>query len=126
MKLSRLFLLLLIFGVMTPNLQAQVTFDETVDGELSDDNLAPTDLLVFEIGLNTVAGTVVDATGANPNVDIFTFEVAAGTQFDGLFVNVFDSTDDLAFLGLDDSDTFPFDIAGVKNRNRIHWSPSSR
>lgn len=59
--------------------------------------------------MNNVAGTIVDATGANPNVDAFTFEVAEGTLLDGIFLN--ESTVNVAFLGINDSNTFPFDAA---------------
>ena len=97
------------------HLSAQVVYDEAVDGELSGDNTNPTDLLIFDVGVNTVAGTVVDATGATPNVDVFTFDIAAGTQLDGIFLNVFDSGDDLAFFGIDDSNSFPFNAGELGN-----------
>ena len=111
----RVLLCLGIFAFASVPAYAQVNHDETVDGELSGDNLAPFDLGVFGVGLNNVAGTIVDARGANPNVDVFTFDIAAGTQLDGIFLNQFDSTDNVAFLGIDDSNTFPFNTAELDN-----------
>ena len=93
------------------NLDAQVNFSESITTELSGDNLSPTDLAIFGVGSNTVAGTVVDALGASPNVDVFTFDVAAGTQLDGISLNSFGSTDDLAFVGINDSASFPFNAS---------------
>ncbi len=117
MKFTRLFLLILLCGVMTPSLmQAQtVNFDESVDGELSGDNTMPTIFGPLGIGSNTVTGTVVDALGASPNVDVFTFQVAAGEQLDSVFLDVFNSDDDLAFIGLDDTTSFPFDAPALGN-----------
>ena len=99
----------------TTELSAQVIYDELVDGELSGDNLNPTDLLVFDVGFNTVAGTVVDARGANPNVDVFTFDILEGTTLDGIFLNSFNSTDNVAFFGIDDTDSFPFNTDQLDN-----------
>ena len=117
MKLFRLLLLVLISCVMTSGFaQGQVVvFDEANDGELSGDNTSPTQLAIFDVGFNTVAGTVVDALGANPNVDVFTFEVASGTQLDGIFLNSFNSTDNVAFIGLNDSTSFPFNATDLSN-----------
>ena len=98
------------------NLSAQVVnYVEANDGELSGDNLNPTDLSIFGIGTNTVAGTVVDALGTTPNVDVFTFDVAAGTELNGIFLNSFTSTDNVAFIGLNDTNTFPFDAPALSN-----------
>lgn len=105
------FLVALAFAPLQAN--AQVSFDEIVSGELSGDNAAPTDLGIFSVGTNSVAGLIVDATGANPNVDVFTFEIAAGTQLDGIVLSEFGSDDDLAFLGFNDSNTFPFDSTAL-------------
>ncbi len=99
----------------TTELSAQVIYDELVDGELSGDNLNPTDLLVFDVGFNTVAGTVVDALGNDPNVDVFTFDILEGTSLDGIFLNSFNSTDNVAFIGIDDTDSFPFNASQLSN-----------
>ena len=107
-----LFHLMLCFCAVcfcSADLQAQtVNFSEPVDGELSGNNLSPTDLLIFGVGNNTVGGTVDNATGATPNVDVFTFDIAAGTQLDTFSLNIFNSADNLAFVGIDDSNAFPF------------------
>ncbi len=111
---SRIFLLAVVCFCFSTDrfesqLSAQVIYDETVDGELSGDNLNPTDLNVFGIGTSMISGTVVDARGANPNVDVFTFDVLSGTQLTAIVLDEFVSDDDVAFVGLNDSNTFPFD-----------------
>ena len=101
-------------GFCSSSLYGQVVSHiESADGELSGSNLSPTDLAIFGVGTSTVSGTVVDALGASPNVDVFTFDVAAGTQLDGIFLNSFGSTDDLAFIGINDSASFPFDAPAL-------------
>ena len=46
---------------------------------------------------------------------MFTFQIAAGEQLDSVFLDVFNSDDDLAFIGLDDSTSFPFDAPALDN-----------
>jgi len=110
-----LFPLMLCFCAVcfcSADLEAQtINFSEPVDGELSGSNANPTDLLVFGVGNNTVGGTVVNAGGALENVDVFTFDIAAGTQLDTISLNIFNSADNLAFVGIDDSNAFPFNSA---------------
>lgn len=98
-------LFLATFVVSGPCLAA-VVHDETVDGELSNDNLAPTSL-TFTIGENTVIGTIEDAFGL-ANTDVFTFVVPERAVWTSLVVDDYQSTDNLAFLAIDDTDTFPY------------------
>lgn len=105
----------LLAGIATSSASAQVTFSEVTGGELSGNNLSPTDLGVFSPGTNSVSGLVVDALGANPNVDVFTFEIAADNQLDSIVLNNFISTDNVAFLGFNDSSSFPFDATALSS-----------
>ena len=95
---------------------AIVTYSEPTDGELSNDNLDPTDLGAFNIGTSTVSGTVVDARAAvDPNVDVFTFQIAAGNFLSPITLTNFVSGDNVGFLGFNNGATFPFDTAGLDN-----------
>ena len=102
-----------------PLLATTINHVESVDGELSGNNLAPTVLGTFGVGTSSVSGTIVDAlavTGAtNVNVDVFTFEVAAGSLLSGISVSNFVSIDNVAFLALNDSASFPFDATALGN-----------
>ncbi|MEO1530194.1 MAG: PEP-CTERM sorting domain-containing protein [Planctomycetota bacterium] len=86
---------------------AAVVHDESIDGELSNDNLNPT-ALNFTVGDNTVIGTIEDAFGL-ANTDVFTFVVPTGSVWTSLVVDNYQSTDNLAFLAIDDTDSFPYD-----------------
>lgn len=105
----------LIAIALTGPLLATVTFNESSDGELSGDNLNPTALGTFGVGTSTVSGTIVDALGANPNVDVFTFNVATGSLLSGISVSNFVSTDNVAFLALDNGSSFAFDAVALGN-----------
>jgi hypothetical protein len=73
--------LLLTFG---SSLNAQVVIhDETVSGDLSNNNLAPT-ALNFGVGLNVVSGQM-GRPGTGPiDRDIFSFTVLPGTALNGI------------------------------------------
>ena len=83
---------------------ADVVWDEAVDGELSDDYLAPTQL-DFTQGLNTVIFTT-DREGDDR--DIFTFEVGDGLQLTGIILDLFDTNgsdpNNLGFIALSTGD----------------------
>ena len=83
----------------------------TFDQDFSGDNTNPTQLGVFAIGTTTVSGSVVDATGSAPDVDVFSFNIAADTVLTGIDVTSFASTDDLGFVAIDEGIGFPFNAA---------------
>ena len=99
----------------TSPLFAVITFSEDIDGELSGDNLNPTALGILGVGTSSISGTVVDALGANPNVDVFTFNIAEDTVLSGITVANFTSTDNVAFLGFAEGTDFPFDATELGN-----------
>ena len=92
----------------TSPLFAVITFSEDIDGELSGDNQNPTSLGTFGVGTSSVSGTIVDALGTSPNVDVFTFNIAQDTLLSGITVANFTSTDNVAFLGFAEGTSFPF------------------
>ena len=83
---------------------ADVVWDEAVNGELSDDYLAPTQL-DFTQGLNTVIFTT-DREGDDR--DIFTFEVGDGLELTGIILDLFDTNgsdpNNLGFIALSTGD----------------------
>jgi len=85
----------------------QVVYDEAVHGPLSTNNLNPTDLGVLRVGVHTVSGTVVDAIAAG-DVDVFTFEIAAGTALTGLFATAYQGSDPVLFMAIAAGPSFPF------------------
>lgn len=56
----------------------EVVHDESIDGDLSDDGFATTDLGVLGLGSSLVIGSVTATPEEDP--DYFTFEIAAGQQ----------------------------------------------
>ena len=68
---------------------AQTVYDEAIDGDLSDDNLAPTALL-FNVGQNDVIAT---STNSPLDRDFWWFTVGAGQQLDSIELIDYQSTD---------------------------------
>lgn len=107
-----MFIRLLVFTIgfiafgFASSANAAIVHDEAVDGDLSTDNTSPTSLN-FSIGPNTVIGNVDDAQGSG-NVDVFTFNVPNGAQWTSMTLDTYVSSDNVAFLGIDDTDSFPY------------------
>jgi Dockerin type I domain/GEVED domain/Bacterial Ig domain len=101
---------------------SQVVHDEGPSGTtnpLSTDNDNPTDLGSLAHGSNIVRGHI-NAAKTVGDVDVFTFAVPAGFQLDGLFVLEYqyvtppsNPNERNAFLGIDDTDSFPYDTNGL-------------
>jgi len=77
------------------NAQAGIIWDETVNGQLSRNNLAPTDFGTLAVGTSTVSGTILQA-----NVDVFKFNVPTGTRLDQIILVRYVSGDNLAFIAV--------------------------
>ena len=73
---------------------AVTIWDEGLNGDLSGDQAAPTDLTVG-LGTNSITGT-----SQNLDRDFFTITVPDGARFTQLLLTSFDSTDDLAFFAI--------------------------
>ncbi len=82
---SLMLTVLMLFGGTSA--VAQLSYNESNDGELSDD-LSNPDLLVFGVGLNTVAGNVGSASGTGAtngtDADFFSFSLAPGLSVDSI------------------------------------------
>ena len=86
--IASLILTFAMFFVGAPAV-AQLSYNETTDGELSDD-LSNPDELVFGIGVNTIAGNVGSTNGTGSTVgtdaDFFTFSLAPGQSVDSISI----------------------------------------
>ncbi len=74
---------------------AGITYDESIDGDLSSDPNAPT-ALAFELGANTVSGTVTLSNQPGGDRDYITFTVGAGQRLSALILRAY-APDDLGF-----------------------------
>ncbi len=74
---------------------AGITYDESVDGDLSTDPNAPT-ALAFTLGSNTVSGTVTLSNQPSGDRDFITFTVGAGERLSALNLVAY-SPDDAGF-----------------------------
>ncbi len=87
-------------------------YDETVEGDLSNDRFAPTSLSL-DLGLNTVSMDVIDSNNSIGDLDYFTFSIGAGQSIDS--ITILDSSnpaggfDSAAFVGLAFDSFFDFD-----------------
>jgi hypothetical protein len=89
---------------IAPASLAQVAWDEAIDGDLSDNELAPTDLAQFSEGSNIVSGSSVP----DPDLDrdFFTFEIPAGLELDRIVLLQYDTTQTQSFIALENEAFF--------------------
>lgn len=89
---------------------AGVVYDEDSAGDLSDDHLAPSNLGLFT-DLNTIAGSTQFANSGE--VDVFRFNIGAGQRLDSIILREYVSSDNVAFIAINDDVTFPYDTFGL-------------
>ena len=90
-------------------------YDETVDGDLSDDRLNPT-ALAIATGVNSFAmGT------QSGDLDYFTFTVPTGWNLSSIFHQTYSSDDFVAFIGLQSGTTFTEAPSTVNPANLLGW-----
>lgn len=87
LRLPVLAWLFLAATIFVNPVSGQVVFDESVDGELSNDRLNPTEISL-SLGTNVIAGEIGEngQSGATDgsDADFFTFELAAGLEVDSI------------------------------------------
>jgi hypothetical protein len=89
-----------------------VIWDESVNGNLSNNRMAPTSL-TFKPGINTVAGSLTGGFGDGKYYDYFKVAVPAGFALTGFTVNSVTSLNSGAMLmGIAGGNTFPSDQNG--------------
>jgi len=98
MKYSKT-LITILTALSLGNLQAATIFDESDDGQLSSDGLAPTSLGILALGQNDILGQI-----GGGERDHFTFTIATGQILDS--ITLVSGTGANHFFGLDDQNTF--------------------
>jgi hypothetical protein len=98
--MNRFVLLASLIFTLAPAAYGATAWDESVNGDLSNNYLAPTPLS-FVLGSNHVIGT----TGRSPSTnlidyDIFTFTVSPGSVLSGVVVTSVNITSAFSFFGL--------------------------
>src|SRR5262245_4240046 len=91
-------------------------WNETTDGDLSSNRLAPSSLDLTP-GSNTVTGTT-----AAGDLDYLTINVPAGYALSGIDLLAFSSTDDLAFIGIQAGSTFTQPPTGTDVTQLLGWT----
>ncbi|MEM9084062.1 MAG: hypothetical protein AAGB34_10745 [Planctomycetota bacterium] len=97
----------------------QFGWDESGQGDLSNNRLEPSAFTLETNGSTTLRGMVGDG-----DIDYFTFEVAEGSEWTSLVVNAFSGGDQLAFFGLQSGPVFtePNDITAINIGNLLGYT----
>jgi len=84
MPVSRFLALLAALALPLGSAQA-LTWDETINGDLSDSGVSPTLLGTLSSGVNSIKGTMGSLNGTGPmDADIWNFSVASGYALTGI------------------------------------------
>jgi hypothetical protein len=100
----------------SPTAWGAVVHDEASMGDLSDDNINPTNLGFFAPGAggSLRANSVLGRT-ENGAPDIFTFEIAAGNQLQSLTLANYELGDSAMFVAIAAGDYFPNDYNEIND-----------
>lgn len=99
------------FLLAPSNASAAFAYIESVNGDLSGNNLAPTQLGNATAGSNTVTGS-----SGSVEADIFTFVVPTGFRLDTIVLTSFSSSSANMFLSIDSGATYEFSIEEINNQ----------
>ncbi len=94
--------------------EAGFAYVETINGDLSGDNLLPTPLGDAMLGGNTVSGTV-----GGLEADIFSFVVPTGFRLHSIVLTSFSSSSNNMFLSLDSGPTYEFSSDEINDPNML-------
>jgi len=86
-----------------------LTYDEGVDGDLSDAGGSPTVIGTLDVGSNLLA-----ATSGDEDYDHVGFSIAAGTQLDSIVLTTYDDNSQ-SFTGLHGGTTWTTGVGGAVN-----------
>ena len=84
-----------------------VLWDESLQGDFSNDNLNPTHL-VLSTGANTIIGTTGTDDEGVTDLDYIRVDLPAGRKLTGLILQQYISNDPLAFIGMEKGPVFTF------------------
>ena len=118
MKKPFKFLFLAILGLLLFSTVALAgsDYDESVDGDLSGDRLAPTILPMSE-GSNKVTATSVAG-----DLEYFTVEIPPGFQLDALLSRTYVSADDRSFIAMQEGSSFTEPPSGTNVANLLGYT----
>jgi len=91
----------LLLAVSTGVASGGLLFDESVDGDISNNRLSPTVFGILEPGANSLR-----ASTQSGDLEYVTFTVPAGASLTALRLTEFTSADDVAFLAIQAGTTF--------------------
>lgn len=95
---------------------AGITYTESIDGDLSDDRLDPTDLN-FSLGVNSITATSVQGDREYVHVVI-----PLGLDLSAVTLISYTGVDDTAFIGVQAGSVFTEPASGTNVANLLGWS----
>ncbi len=110
-----------VFEIVITSNVPQADYDEDIDGDLSGDRLAPTDLGALGVGTYTLRGTTEFG-----DLDYWRISIPAGAQLTQLVVTDYIGEDATAFNGVQAGTTFTEDPATANVANilgYVHFGP---
>jgi hypothetical protein len=96
-----------VAAIIVPVLGQPFSYNEFVDGDLSNDLLNPTDLGPAGLGVNSVRLSVFESTTPGGDFDVFTFEIQGGQEMAGLLLLDYLGSDEIAYLAIAAGPVFP-------------------
>ena len=99
---------LLLAGLVVTSAHAGVVYNEPVNGDVSDNRLAPT-AIALALGNNSFFG-VISGIRLDDTIDrdYFTITIPAGQRLESITLDNYISSDQAAFIGVAPGSTFPF------------------
>jgi hypothetical protein len=108
----------------TAPLMAATVWNETSDGDISNNRLAPT-AVTLGVGSNDVIGSVV---GNPSDIDYLTINVPVGDRLSQIVLESFTSTDQKGFIGIQQGSTFTEPAVGTNVTHLLgytHFGPGA-
>lgn len=103
-------------GLSVGAARASSNYDEAIDGDLSNDRLAPTSLL-FSLGTNSITATSV--SGDREYVHVV---IPAGTVLSSIVLASYSSLDELSFIGVQAGTILSEPPTGTNPDNLLGWT----
>lgn len=100
--------------------KAVTLWDESVNGDLSDNGLTPTNLGKLQPGNNTLTATF-SLGQANPDADYFTFEVPQKLSLAQIILKSLTPEDEVAFFAVVTGSVFDFVFTGPDATGLLGW-----
>jgi len=94
----------------------ETNYNESIDGDLSNDNTAPTSI-DFVVGNNRINSSQSDS-----DVDYFTFNIPTGYVLSQVVIEEYISDDSTAFIGISEGTTFSVDASNRDATNLLGGS----